>query len=135
MIGQGAIMKKRLPDIAYHLFSPLSEKYRGIEVNGEVIHWIEDTDKFYELFGYTSDMRKSAVPPEEFVKAEYADNPHFDFTACMQIQIIEYLRMHSHKFLQKYGNQCEEWLAALAGMRSSNPETCTTCKMQPVCSN
>ena len=127
-------MKITLPNIAYHLFSPFSEKYRGIEVNGEVIHWIEDTDKFYELFGYTSDTRKAGVQPEEFMRIEYANDPQFDFTACKQIQIIEYLRMHSHKFMQKYGNQCEKWLAVFAGKRTSNPEVCMSCKMRPFCS-
>ena len=126
---------KTIPHIAYNLFNPLSETYRGIEVNGEIVHWIHDTEEFYEIFGYTSELRKAGVPPEEFMRVEYAENPRFDFAACRQMQIIEYLRTHSHKFLQKYGHRCEQWLAALAGMRSSSPEVCATCKMRPVCSN
>jgi hypothetical protein len=128
-------MKKTLPNIAYHLFNPLSEKYRGIELNGEIIHWIADTEEFYEIFGYTSAERKAGVPPEEFMRAEYTENPKFNFKACQQIQVIEYLRVHSHKFLQKYGHRCEDWLAALAGTRSLNPEVCATCRMRAVCSN
>lgn len=128
-------MKNILPDITYNLYNPANEMYRYIEVNGEVVHWIEDPDKFYEIFGFTQDMRRAGVLPEEFIWGEYRNNRKFDFTACMQIQIIEYLRMHSHKFLQKYGSQCEKCLAALAQMRASTDSVCPTCKMKPVCSN
>ena len=95
--------KNTIPKFKYHLSNPCSEKYRGIEVNGEIIHWIENTDKFVELFGYTQDMRKTGVLPEEFIWNEYINKRDFDFTACIQVQIIEYLRVHSQKFLQKYG--------------------------------
>ena len=128
-------MQKPLPEITYNLFSPSSENYRSIEVNGEVIHWIDDAEKFYEIFGYTQDMRKARVLPSEFVWDEYINNREFDFTACIQIQIIEYLRVHSHDFLKKYGNQCEEWLAALVKMRGVRPEVCAACKIQRFCSS
>ena len=128
-------MKKTLPNITYNLSNPGNEMYRYIEINGEPIHWIEDPDKFYAIFGFTRDMRQAGMLPEEFIWGEYRNNRKFDFTACMQTQIIKYLRVHSHKFLQKYGNQCEQWLAALAHMRPSTESVCPACKMNPVCSN
>lgn len=124
-----------LPTITYNLSNPGNEMYRYIEINGEAIHWIEDTDKFYRIFGFTPDMRQAGVLPEEFLWGEYRNNRKSDFSACMQTQIIEYLRVHSHKFLQKYGSQCEKWLATLAQMRASNNAMCPACKMKPVCSN
>lgn len=124
-----------LPSITYNLSNPLNERYRSIEVNGEVIHWIDDIDKFYEIFGYSADIRKTGVLPEEFIWNEYAKKNPFDFTACKLIQIIEYLRVHSRNFLHKYGKECEEWLAALVKARASSHEMCAACKMKPVCSN
>jgi hypothetical protein len=128
-------MKVTLPNITYNLANPLNEKYRSIEVNGEVIHWIDDSDKFYEIFGYSAKMRKAGVLPDEFVRNEYAKNVQHDFTACKLIQIIEYLRIHSHKFMQKYGKECDVWLEALTRMRVATHDVCATCKMKPVCSN
>ena len=124
-----------LPNITYSLSNPISEKYRGIEVNGEVIHWIEDIDEFYGIFGFSSDMRNAGLIPEEFISNEYANFAQSNFTACKLIQLIEYLRFQSPQFLQKYGNKCEEWLTALAKMRTANPEVCSICKMKSVCSN
>jgi len=126
-------MKKSLPKITYNLSRPMSERYRGIEVNGELIHWIDDTDKFYELFGFTPDMRKAGILPEEFIWDEYIDKRKFDFSPCMQIQIIQYLREHSKNFLRKYGHQCEKWLAAHVTNRGAIHDVCETCKMKPSC--
>lgn len=127
-------MDKTLPKITYNLSNPLNDRYRSIEVNGEVIHWIEDTDNFYKIFGYSADMRKADVLPNEFIWNEYTNNVQYDFTACKLIQIIEYLRIHSHKFLHKYGKECEEWLATLVKLRVAKSEVCAACKMKSGCS-
>lgn len=128
-------MQNTIPGFLFHLSDPCSEKYRGIEVNGEIIHWIEDTERFVGIFGFTQDMRKAGVSPEQFIKREYGDHREFDFTACIQTQIIEYLRVHSKKFIQKHGNQCERWLSKLAKMRTSKEEVCMRCKIRPYCAD
>ncbi len=124
-----------VPKFKYHLSNPNSEKYRAIEVNGEVVHRIEDTNQFVELFGFTQDMRKQGMLPEEFIWSEYTNRSDFDFTACIQSQIIEYLRVNSRPFLQKYGNQCESWLQSLARVRAGNEKVCANCKIKPFCGN
>ncbi len=126
-------MQNTLPSITYNLSNPSSEKYRSIEVNGEIIHWIEDIDKFYKLFGYTQNMKDAGVLPQEFISDEFTSNHEYDFTVCMQIQIIEYLRINSHAFSLKYGNQCERWLSDLEEIRAFNPSVCMTCKIRPFC--
>lgn len=123
-----------LPKITYNLSNPINDRYRSIEVNGEIIHWIENTDNFYKIFGYSADLRQAGVLPDEFIWNEYTNNVQFDFTACKLIQIIEYLRAHSQKFLHKHGNDCDEWLATLANMRAAKNEVCASCKMKPACS-
>ena len=125
--------KNTIPRFIFHLSDPCSEKYRGIELNGEIIHWIEDTDRFVGIFGFTPDMRDAGISPEEFIRKEYINNRDFDFTACMQTQIIEYLRMHSRKFILNYGSLCEKWLADLARMRETKHAVCTACKITPFC--
>jgi hypothetical protein len=129
------MMRQKLPNIIYNLSNPASEKFRGIEVNGEVLHWIEDIDEFYGIFGYSSDMRKAGVLPEEFIWDEYTRYAKSNFAVCKLIQLIEYLRFQSPEFLRKYGNRCEEWLTGLEKMRAPDHEECAICKMKSVCSN
>jgi hypothetical protein len=128
-------MQKSIPKFAFHLSNPCSEKYRGIEVNGEIVHWIEDTEKFAGMFGFTHDMRMAGISPDQFIQNEYINNREFDFTACIQAQIIEYLRVHSKKFIEQHGKQCEKWLTQLARLRAARDEICRTCKIKPFCSH
>lgn len=126
-------MQNTIPKFLFHLSDPCSEKYRGIEVNGEIIHWIDDTERFVGMFGFTHDMRLAGVSPEQYMRNEFTNRRDFDFTACIQAQIIEYLRVHSKRFIQQYGKQCEKWLTHLAKMRASKDEVCVTCKIKPFC--
>ncbi|MBI3479945.1 MAG: hypothetical protein HY016_06260 [Nitrosomonadales bacterium] len=41
--------------------------HRCIEVDGEEIHKIENLDAFYNEFGYTTDIGKTGVLPDEFI--------------------------------------------------------------------
>lgn len=128
-------MQNKIPKFTFHLSDPCSEKYRGIELDGEIIHWIDDTEGFVGMFGFTHDMRGAGISPEQYIRNEFTDHRGFDFTACMQSQIIEYLRVHSKRFIQQYGKQCEKWLAHLARLRAPKNEVCATCKIRPFCSH
>ena len=127
-------MTQTLPDITYNLSNPASHKFRGIEVNGEIVHRIEDIDEFYGIFGYSSDMKKAGVLPEEFIWNQHTKHAKTNFAICKLIQLIEYLRFQSPQFLQKYGDKCDEWLTALEKMRAPDYEECASCKMKSVCS-
>jgi hypothetical protein len=128
-------MEKTFPKIEYNIFNPLSDIYLAIEVNGEIVHFIDDLDTFYELFGYTGETRKLGVSPDEFIRSEYTIDKKFDFGACIQIQIIEYLRIRSPEFMKKFGNICNEWLTTLETLRAHNYAACSTCKAKPFCSS
>jgi hypothetical protein len=122
-------MHQPMPHFKYLPFSRSSNQMPSIAVEGEVIHIIEKLDKFYEAFGYTQDMAKAGVLPEEFIWHEY--NKYPTFSACMQIHIIEFLREHSKTFAMKYGNQYEDWIDAHAIVRAERGSACVACRMNP----
>jgi hypothetical protein len=128
-------MNESIPKFSYNLHCASDLNYRCITIDGRAIHWIEDAHKFYKLFGLTPEIRKTGILPEEFICNEYTNNRHSNFTACMQIQIIEYLRIHSREFMQKHGNNCGKWITALTRSRAVSHAMCLSCKMASVCSN
>jgi hypothetical protein len=102
-----------------------------IEVGVRIIHVIEDLSEFYKVFGYSLDMAKAGVLPDEFIWEEYIKNS--DYTACMQMRIIEYLRMHSDAFMKEFGDQCDKWISVHEAIRAETGMECVACRMKPFC--
>jgi len=99
-----------------------------IEADGEVIHKIENLAEFHKAFGYTQDMAKAGILPDEFIWEEYIRDAAANCATCFQIRILEYLIEHSAFFRKKYGNQCDNWIAAHAEARSAKGAACCACK-------
>lgn len=126
-------MRSQIPFLSYCSKDPLNRYFGHIEVDGEIIHRVEDLNAFYEAFGYIDDMRKQGVLPEEFIWDEYVKDSVENHTACYQIHLVEYLIKHSDVFRKKYGVQCVEWLAAHAEDVTARDELCVTCRKQSFC--
>lgn len=124
-----AVQSNNVPYIKYHLANPLSMHFRCVEMEGEVIHRIENIDEFYYEFGYTPDMLKAGVLPEEYIWAKYIQNTACNFTVCIQIRILKYLINHS----DKYGEQCKVWLDTYLKESVAKAATCASCGMKPIC--
>jgi len=92
-----------VPHFDYHLVNPFSMRFGCIEMDGKIIHKINNIDEFYHEFGYTRDMMKASVLPEEYIWSRYIQNATCNFVVCIQIRIIKYLIKHS----EEYCEQCK----------------------------
>jgi hypothetical protein len=113
-----------------------SNKHFGfIEVDGNSIHEIENLDEFYKAFGYSTDIAKAGILPDEFMWDEYIRDTAVNFNSCFQIHLIEYLFKHSDPFREKYGKQFESWIEAYAEtLITDECMLCATCRMNLFCS-
>jgi len=123
------VQTNNVPYFKYYLSNSLSMHFRCVEMEGEVIHRIENIDEFYLEFGYTPDMMKAGVLPEEFIWAEYIQNATCNFVICIQIRILKYLIKHSDKYVE----QCKVWLDTYLEESVAKAATCANCKMKPIC--
>jgi len=94
-------MQTKIPLIKYRSKDSANLHFGIIEINGEVIHRIEDLEAFYKIFGYTDDLVKTGKLPDDFIWEAYVTNSAVNCAPCFQLHIIEYLIMHSTAFLKK----------------------------------
>jgi len=121
-------MQRPIPRFKYRTRESANKKFGCIEVEGEVVHKIEDLNEFHKAFGYTSDMANAGILPDEFIWEEYIKDKAASCAACYQLHIIEYLLKHSATFFQKFGERYDDWIAAHAEARAANGKLCVACK-------
>ncbi len=103
-----------------------------IESGGKVLCEVSDPGEFYRVFGYRADpAQQPDLLPDEFLWAEYVNNPVADFSACLQIHIVDYLRKHSPSFMQEFGKHYEQWIADHASLRATRGKSCIACRFNP----
>ena len=101
-----------LPKIRYNLSAPGRSDYGYIEIRGDLIHRIGDIDLFYRTLGYTEEIRKSHILPEEFIWDRYTRDGAIKSRHCLQLHIATYLLHHSAQFREEYGLAYEALLSA-----------------------
>ncbi|MEI7843348.1 MAG: hypothetical protein WCI39_09970 [Gallionellaceae bacterium] len=121
------------PTFKFNLSNFHNQNYRHIEVAGTSIHQIFNTEVFYAEFGYTEDIKKSGLMPEEFIWAEYIKDGK-SHPNCLQMHIVGYLNKHSDLFKQKYGHLYGQWLADHEIEKTEATELCAACKLKKFCS-
>jgi len=119
----------RMPHFNYHLANPQSMYFGCVDMDGEIIHQIANIDEFYYEFGYTAEMMKAGVLPEEYIWTKYIQNATCNFAVCLQICIIKYLIKHS----DQYGEQCESCLGVYLKDTVAKGMACAACTMKPLC--
>jgi hypothetical protein len=124
-----AMQTNNVPHFDYHLENPLSMRFGCIEMDGKIIHKIDDINEFYHEFGYSRDMMKNGILPEEYIWSRYVHNATCNFVICLQIRIIKYLLTHS----EKYCEQCRDWLDAYLNETVAKAGVCSDCRMKLVC--
>jgi hypothetical protein len=120
-------MQNKMPHFKYIPANVVGKQAAHIKTEENTIYKIEEPNEYFKEFGYTVDMAKAGVLPDEFIWAEYIQKAHANFTACIQIQIIRYLTKHSDIFRKTHGEQCATWLAAHAAEKCSKGVTCVAC--------
>jgi hypothetical protein len=116
-----------IPHFQYTFGSPSSLKNGYITLGEEKIHRINDVEEFYEALGYTKEIKKLGLGPEEFFWEEYRRDGSRKKQICFQVKIIEYLNKHSATYKEKYAVQFESWLANCMEKWSGNSAECKNC--------
>jgi hypothetical protein len=130
-------MHSTVPHFKYSSKDPAHRHLGFIELDKDVVHWIDDLETFYQAFGYSNDMRKWGVLPDDYIWEEFLCDIKEESSACFQIHIIEYLLTHSSSFVNEYGHQCDAWIAALNREIAANGKECRNCisaRTQKYCS-
>ena len=115
------------PQFQFHLASPSNSKNGYITLGEEKVHFIDDVNKFYRALGYTEEIRKTKILPEEFIWSEYRSENSKKTKTCLQIKIIEYLSNHSPTFKSKYADYCKHWIDTCNEKWMSNLIECEGC--------
>ena len=122
------------PKFKFNLTNFQATNYRHIEAEGASIHQIVNVNDFYAEFGYTEDIKKSGLMPDEFIWSEYIKEGNSRLN-CLQMHIVEYLNKHSELFRKQYGDLYEQWRADHEIERAKATELCAACKLKKFCSD
>ena len=126
-------MQNQVPHFAY---SPpnVSKGYAAwIKKNGQPFHQIKNLDAFYMELGYTPDIRKAGVLPDEFIWDEYTKGNPSPNASCFQMHIIEYLVKNSIAFISEYGNQYQDWFNNHIEAVTEKNISCAPCRGESFC--
>lgn len=116
------------PHFKYRAKDP-SNRWSGlVETDEEVLHHIDDWESFYRAFGYDNEFRKHGVLPDEFIWQEYFSGTFKNYNPCFQTHLIEYLKNNSASFMEKYKDQCDNWLTAHLEAVTASGKDCLVCK-------
>ena len=126
-------MQNGTPYLKHSSGTGASMQYGFISIKGEFLYTIENLEEYYQTFGYSIEVAKAGVLPDEFLWDEYIKDFPGTYKHCLQIHIIRYLLQYSDTFRQKYGTQSNCWLAAHAAIVSKKGALCITCKMKHFC--
>ena len=118
----------QVPHFKYHSKDPAQRHFGIIELDHAEKYWIDDLDHFYQSFGYSSDMRKWGVLPDEFIWEEYLSDPVKSNKPCFQLHILEYLIKYSTEFLKMHMHEYDDWIATLAKAKASSGDENCVCK-------
>jgi hypothetical protein len=104
-------MQTKIPHLTYLPKTDSGRFSPCINVNGGDTYHIEDLGKFHKALGYTQDLAKAGILPDEFIWEEYFRYTDVNRAVCFQVHLIEYLLKHSASFRKMYGEKCESWIA------------------------
>lgn len=125
--------QNNIPYFKFELSNANLKHYRWILADDKPIHQATNLNEFYMEFGYSAEISKAGILPDEFIWEEYIKDSKVSFESCMQMHIVEYLNKHSSTFKHKYGDQYDGWLAGHAVDRAARGIACYACRMKPFC--
>ncbi len=125
-------MSDVIPHFKYHYVDISGRRLLRIEAEGKIFHEVENLNEFYQVFGYRIDpAQQPDLLPDEFIWAEYVNDPKSDLSSCIQVHIIEYLNTHSDCFRKEFGGHFERWMANHANIRAKQGKSCIACRFNP----
>jgi hypothetical protein len=126
-------MSNRIPNFTYS--SPkASDRYTAcIEMDGQPFHKIKNLDVFYQELGYTPEIRKAGLLPDEFIWEKYIKGDPSTFAGCLQMHIVEYLAKNSITFINEFGYQYQTWFEEHVEAVTEKNILCVTCRIKSFC--
>lgn len=124
-------MSSVMPHFKFHYVDVSGSRVLCIETGGRIIHEILNLQEFYRVFGYRAQPEQPDELPDEFIWSEYVNNPAADFSSCIQMHIVDYLKKHSDVFNKEFAEQYENWVAEHAEVRSKMGISCIACRLNP----
>lgn len=112
-------MSNEIPYFEYQPPARYNNKCGAIKLHGEVIYEIEKIEEFYSAVGYTPEVAKKEIWPDEFIWEKYFKDTDKNCPCCFQQHLVGYLLRHSEIFSKKYRYQCKKWLATYASARAA----------------
>lgn len=121
-----------IPTFKYNLSNPRQHNYGCIVVGDEVFHRLGNVNEFHAALGYTEEMGKAGVVPDEFIWQRYTSDGAVKSARCLQVQIAVYLHKHSSRFRELYGRSYDEMIGGgIAGCVDDSDEHCFNCPKHP----
>ena len=124
-------MPQKIPNFTFCFSNPYHSNFGYISVDGHAVDLLADCNEVYKHLGYTADMAKAGILPDEFIWHEYTKDGAAQSLACMQARIIEYLHAHSEIFKEKYGNAYKTWAESCSSRKVGESAACANCRMYP----
>jgi hypothetical protein len=121
-------MSDAMPRFSYRFVTRSNRRVLCIEESGHVIHEVSDVMGFYRVFGYRPETTHANVLPDEFIWSEYISKSSADFSPCIQMHIVEYLKAHSDIFNEKYGGLYDRLVAAHKELKEARGTACFACQ-------
>lgn len=122
-------MSDTMPRFSYRFVTRSNRRVLCIEEGGRVIHEVTDVPGFYQAFGYRPESTHADMLPDEFIWSEYIANPSGDFSGCVQIHIVEYLKAHSRTFNECYGAIYDQLVAMHEEHKAHSGVVCFACRV------
>ncbi len=120
-------MSDAVPHFNYRFVTRSNRRVLCIEEGGRVIHEVSHAMGFYQVFGFRPESMHADMLPDEFIWAEYVANASADFSPCIQMHIIEYLKEHSETFNERYGAIYDKLVAKHQEMKTARGTSCFAC--------
>jgi hypothetical protein len=120
-------MKINIPNFSYGPRD--AKKNYVIELEGEVIHRIENMEEFFAALGYSPEISKEGILPDEFIWERFVRDAEAKCRQCLNFHIFRYLHQHSVRFNELYQANLEQWPAILAMSNLCGQAHCKACKI------
>lgn len=118
----------KIPRFSFDL-SGKGNKPASILVSHFQFDEINDVAEFLRELGYTDEIRRSGMLPDEFIWVTYTRNGAAKSAQCLQPKIIEYLFKYSDKFRKEYGNEYVSMIGKCVSEKNDDSELCVACPM------
>lgn len=130
-LGKGNRLSNVMPHFKFHYVDISGRRSLCIETGGRIIHEILNLQEFYSEFGYRAAPGQPDELPDEFIWSEYVNNPAADFSPCIQIHILQYLKKHSDVFNMEFAGQFENLIADHVKAKGKTGISCIACRLNP----